>query len=610
MVEQVAASEAARSDGDREASLWVIALCLGLLTGLIEAAVEGGLGYARSRFMLVSPDVVWMAPAADSTILLAVALGVTIAGRYQPRLASRRVAIFVLAFLACFSVAFMFHPELHKYAGMVLAAGLAVRTERLITAQAKGVRLWAHRGVAFMLVLIVLLTVVVHGRAWLLEHRSLARRPPAAAGAANVLLIVLDTVRAQSLSVYGYSRATTPELERWANSGVRFEQALSTAPWTLPSHASMFTGHLPDALSADWFTPLDDTYPTLAEVLSAHGYVTAGFVANLWHCGHKEGLDRGFAHYEDYRITPAQLVLSASLGRYLTDSRPLRRTLRYYQMPLGRKSAAEVNHEFLRWLSAKHPQPFFAFLNYADAHGPYLPPPPFDRQFGSQSAGEWNPWMRRQHATAQRIQSMIDGYDGAIAYLDHQLGLLLAELDNRELLRDTLVIITADHGEEFGEHDAFDHGNTVYLPAAHVPLLIMFPGRVPAGARIREPVSLRNVAATILDLLGVNDGRLPGTSLARMWQGRPSDSSNDLVLTEVSRNRYLPDWLPASRGDIQSLVTSGWRYIRSSDGREELYDFEHDAAEQHDLASSQTAQQTLLSCRAVLDRALSPHAPQ
>ena len=122
--------------------------------------------------------------------------------------------------------------------------------------------------------------------------------PPA--NSPNVLLIVLDTVRADHLSLYGYERPTTPNLERLAKRGIRFDNARATAPWTLPSHASMFTGHWPHELGAKWMTPLRGNLPTLAEYLGAHGYATAGFVANVVYCSQETGLARGFTHYEDY----------------------------------------------------------------------------------------------------------------------------------------------------------------------------------------------------------------------------------------------------------------------------------------------------------------------
>ncbi len=149
--------------------------------------------------------------------------------------------------------------------------------------------------------LLTIMLVTIGGRAWS-EHRAAAALPPAPAGARNVLLIVWDTVRAGNLSLYGYERPTTPNLERLAGRGVRFDLAFSTSSWTLPAHASLFTGRWPHELGVDWKSPLRDDVPTLAEYLAAHGYDTAGFAANLDYCTRETGLARGFAHYEDFPI--------------------------------------------------------------------------------------------------------------------------------------------------------------------------------------------------------------------------------------------------------------------------------------------------------------------
>ncbi len=189
------------------------------------------------------------------------------------------------------------------------------------------------------------------------------------AEAANVLLIVLDTVRAQSLSLNGYERETSPQLERLARRGLSFENAISTSPWTLPGHASMFTGRYPHEVSADWSVPLDATFPTLAEVLASNGYATAGFVANVGYCSYEHGLNRGFAYYSDYQFSLGQFILSSSLGRTVASSDRLRRISGYHEL-LNRRTAENINNDFLHWLSTRGRQPFFAFLNYYDAHEP------------------------------------------------------------------------------------------------------------------------------------------------------------------------------------------------------------------------------------------------
>src|SRR5262249_26112196 len=180
--------------------------------------------------------------------------------------------------------------------------------------------------------------------AWprLTEARAKAKLAPVSDNAPNVLLIVLDTVRAANLSLYGYPRPTTPQLELFAENGVSFERALSPAPCTLAPHATMFTGRFPHELSVDWVPPLDASYTTLAEYLSDRGYLTAGFVSNTRYCSYEHGLDRGFVHYEDYPVSPEQIVVSSSLVRYLSTMPPLRETTANPELP-PRKSPAETN---------------------------------------------------------------------------------------------------------------------------------------------------------------------------------------------------------------------------------------------------------------------------
>ncbi|MEJ7712604.1 MAG: sulfatase-like hydrolase/transferase [Pyrinomonadaceae bacterium] len=552
-------------------SVFLLASWFGLLTGLAEVFILGTQKFLFHQTIGHGPEIVWMEPAANLFNFAVVGVILLPVSRLWPMLAAPRLITSAFAFLAAFSVLFMFHPQLHKYAAMLLAVGLAVQTCRLVTAHADGFRLLMRRTIWWMAAVVAGLTVSFYGWQLVSEQRALAKLPSAAANAPNVLLIVLDTVRAQNLSLYGYGRSTTPQLERLAQGGVRFDRALSTAPWTLPSHASMFTGRYPHEVSANWLTPLDATHPTLAEVLSARGYLTAGFVANTGYGSYEHGLNRGFVHYEDFFVSPGAIISSSSLGRYIADSRRLRRVIGNYQT-LGRKSAAKVNRDFLRWLSQKDERPFFVFLNYYDAHAPYVPHKPFNIKFGLNKPVEPNPLAHKKDVNPQEIQAMIDGYDSSIAYLDQQLGLLFDELKRRRILENTLVIITSDHGEEFGEHDLFDHGNTLYLPSVHVPLLILFPERVPAGSS-SDLVTLRDLPATVTDLLQLDDEvSFPGSSLARYWcSACESDSRQGAspLLSEVNYARNVPPWLPVSKGDMKSLIIDSLRYVKNGDGREE-----------------------------------------
>ena len=300
--------------------------------------------------------------------------------------------------------------------------------------------------------------------------------------------------------------------------GVRFEHVLSTAPWTLASHATMFTGRYPHELSADWLTALDATYPTLAEGLSARGYAAAGFVANMWYCSYETGLARGFSHYEDYPISAAHVMLSSSLGHLLSGTHSLRNKL-------SRKSAETVNAEFLEWLNRRRDsRPYFVFLNYMDAHEPYQPPAGFDNIYSTPGDAalirDLNDASASPKLMPEARRAAIGEYDESITYLDYELGRLFTELKRRGRWDRTLVVITADHGEEFGERGLYFHGNSLYRASLEVPLLLRLPGVVPAGRSIGAQVSLRDLAATVLALSG---GRpeLPGRSLARYWTARP-----------------------------------------------------------------------------------------
>ncbi len=268
-----------------------------------------------------------------------------------------------------------------------------------------------------------------------------------------------------------------------------------------------------------------------------------------------------------------------------------------------RKSAEDVNREFFSWLDARPVRPFLAFLNYFDAHEPYLPPPPFHTRFG---AGPLPDTLVRRSWSAGEIQRSMDAYDGAIAYVDQQLGRLLDGVKTRGLLENTLVVITSDHGEQFGEHGLFDHGNSLYRQVLQVPLTIHLPGRVPAGMRVSDPVSLAALPATIVDLAGLPRGRLhlPGRSLAEHWLAPPGSRRTTGLLAEVSKGINLPDWLPAAKGPMKSVVADGMHYIRHSDGREELYDFNHDIAELHDLANRADARPALEESRRALNTLL------
>ena len=433
----------------------------------------------------------------------------------------------------------------------------------------------------------------------------MAGLPEPSAGAPNVLLVIWDTVRALNLSVYSYERSTTPGLERLASKSVVFDRAIATSPWTLPSHASMFTGLEHQDHSADWRTPLDDEHSTLAETLSQEGYAAAGFVGNIWYAGAGFGLDRGFAWYDD-RVVPSADVIAHSWWLSRTVVNAVWEAVGARQTHF-RKSAEQVNEAFLDWQSARDDRPFFAFLNYFDAHEPYLPPEPFNLQFSDTQPRYWMPWYGTY--TADDIAQFTDAYDSCLFYVDYATDRLLEELDARGVLDNTIVIVTADHGEEFGEHgaDLMRHGRSLYAPVLHVPLLISYPPRFTGGIRRTEPVSIRDIPATILDLAGVNGASsFPGTSMAGMLDGDDGEHASIPVLSQLSRRddaEDYPQW-PAADGPMHSVIADGLHYIRDDHMEGQIFDVVEDVWEANDLGESAEGRVLMKEYELLLDRLL------
>lgn len=228
-----------------------------------------------------------------------------------------------------------------------------------------------------------------------------------------------------------------------------------------------------------------------------------------------------------------------------------------------RRTADEVNEELLAWLQADSPAPFFAFLNVMYAHKPYYAP--------------------EEHLSRLRSGDPLgDAYHAAIAHLDASLERLFVALEARGQLEQTIVVVTSDHGELLGEHGLTGHGNSLYLPLLNVPLLVFAPGRVPQGVRIQERVSLRDLPATLLEIVGT-DTAFPGRSLSTLWLGRPRLEANP-VLAEVRAGLKTPDHEPVTLGDMWSVTTSRYHYIVDGVGGEQVFDHLEDALGLHDLA--------------------------
>jgi arylsulfatase A-like enzyme len=592
----------------------VLSTWCGLAAGLMEVGLKVLLRSIdpTKRMYLMSRHFVWLAPLIYLLLSLGIGLCLAMFTRLWPRRGGW-LSLRLIGAGATLPVLKVVGPQIYTEAWVLLGLGIAARLAPALERQGTALRRWLIGSLPVLLGVVLLLAASVFGSDHLKRRRE-AARPLPPAGSPNVLLIVLDTVRADHLSLHGYQRPTSPTLDRLARRGIRFDEARATAPWTLPSHASMFTGRWPRELAVKWLTPLQGNFPTLAEYLGAHGYATAGFVANHY-CSYDTGLDRGFTHYEDYlleQLSPFRTAgmvdltlntladMGVALSRHLDawPLRPLQAAVLRRLLARDRKGAGSVNREFLDWLEQRQQpgRPFFVFLNYFDAHTPYVLPTGAAYRVGPRPRTQADLQVLERWAELDKLRLpqpyrtlARDSYDNCLSYLDARLGDLFDELERRSLLDRTLVIITSDHGEELGDHDLFDHGESLYRPEIHVPLLIVLPSHNPSGRIVSETVSLRDLPATVADLVGLGSGSpFPGRSVAPLWSDSPSGAApvggpGFGALSELaSPNPTNPNQgrSPAHRGPLISLAEGGLVYIRNEgSGDEELYDVRDDPRE-------------------------------
>jgi arylsulfatase A-like enzyme len=558
-------------------------------------ALLGGLGEFVARVTLhtisdrvnnafhLNPQSFWMAPLANIPLFgLIVAVAVLLTRRAALRW---RVACAVVLSLAALEVGFI-SQRIHILAVTVLAAGIGVQLARFADRWRPWIQPRIRQSAIALGALTAIGAVAWNARLAMAERGALRALPAPAQGAPNVLLLILDTVGASEMSLYGAPLSTSPRLERFAAEGIRFDRAIATAPWTLPSHASMFTGLYPGETSVGWFTPLDGAHPTLAERMQTEGYATGGFVGNLLFGNWMFGLNRGFIRYRDYAFSVDEVKYSSSLWRRVLS---LTNAVFHRDDVAARKTARQVNGEFLAWQRSLGDRPFFAFLNYFDAHSPFAPPAPFDTMFIGRK-----PRSRRIYqgkgADSAVVRDLRVAYAGAVRYVDQEVGWLLDTLDRQGILRNTLVVVTSDHGEAFGEHGHLGHGSSLYLTQTHVPLLFLLPARNVRGLVVARPVSLRDLAATILDLAGARRASLPGHSLAALWRDSavPAESEPSPIFSQVQRLREFQPWYPAFVGEMRAILDGHWHYITRADGQKELFRIDTDPLEQRNLVADST----------------------
>ncbi len=564
----------------RAGQVLMIAAWFGIVSGIVEIIYETVLKYGFGFLLKLSEHVIWITPASYFVLFVVIGLLLLPLGRVWSKGLPLPVIAVPLATLAAWGP-FCTQPWLAWWTLVLICAGVGFQIARVATRRADGFVRLARRSLPWLIVLVVLAGIAIPTAKTVSESMIRAGLPDARQDTPNVLLIVLDTTRADHIGFCGYERDTTPFLDDLAEQSVVFEWAYSTSPWTLPSHSTMFTGRYRHEIEAEWLRALGDEDPTLAEVFTDQGYATAGFVGNVVYCLRENGIARGFSHYEDFLVKPTTLLTGSAIGRLVGQ-----KVMGPRNLELNRNNAGEITDNFLSWLSGvEEERPFFAFLNYFDPHAPYIPPPKYATWFGPQASFVVDRFGWREY-TDEEIAAFIDAYDANLVYVDAQLRRLFDRLREGGHLDNTIVIVTGDHGEHFGEHSLMDHGNSLYAPLLHIPLLVWFPPALKNPQRIADPVTLRDLGATILELTEVETNpQFPGQSLSRYFTPS-SDAVGDPspVLSAANRGIRTPPHEPISRGDMASLVEQQWHLILNGDGVLELYDGHADPLAERDLS--------------------------
>ncbi|HUU28157.1 MAG TPA: sulfatase-like hydrolase/transferase [archaeon] len=421
---------------------------------------------------------------------------------------------------------------------------------------------------------------------------SCSRSPRLEGPLPNILLIVMDAARADHFSCYGYSRLTTPNIDRVAAEGLRFTQAVASSCWTLPSHTSLFTGLLPwengTHIQHQW---LIERIPTLAEILKTKGYRTAGLTNNPT-IGAESNLHRGF----DLFISVWKETISLS--------------------PRKRGNTEKTNELVRQFLENDESQaaPFFIFINYMDVHHPYDPPQPYRSLYlkPNQKVTALIDSVNHNHNLVKnRLVALSDKdfeilralYDGSMNYLDAKIQELLEYLKQRGLYDNTLVIITSDHGEAHGDHGLLGHRVFLYRPLIHIPLIIHH-GKLTRSPGVREvPVSICDIFHTIVRLLGMEN------------LGAPTGAKVSYLLDPIIPKKPCYSLLKEPRislkmeafNDLRSIWTpEGYHYILCENESYECFDLSKDFEEQHNLCPSSISKEEVITAVTGMEERLLP----
>jgi len=414
----------------------------------------------------------------------------------------------------------------------------------------------------------------------------------------NVILVIVDCLRPDHLKCYGYGEKTSPFIDRAAQSGALFEDCIAPSSWTIPSVVSLFTGVYPQEHGVNApGTILPDSLTTFQETLQQHMINTAAFITNDY-LNPRLGFDRGFSHYFNHYLQQELRDYIASRLFFLNALLHFKNELFYpYAVDPGgsrwwsigfppfnhaKRSAGRVTDDALYWIDAHRDRPFFLYLHYMDVHAPY--------------DTSWYPLFDSEAYPRQDVQGKLtNAYDGRIAYVDRQIERIWEWLENRKLPEDTLLIITADHGEELYDHGGTGHCTTLYDELIRVPLIVLNTSGGGVGKRVEQQVQLIDVPATILDFLDITvPDHLQGKSLLSLLDNAPPLHEPRYALSYTTRGRKSLQteegralWerkVWDQGGILTSLRVDGrWKIIRGEDGHSELFNLYKDKGERDNL---------------------------
>ena len=587
-----------------------IAIWFGILTGVVEGC--GLLVFQNlnqeTLDLRISTPIIWISPVVDVLLFCLLALLIAFASSLYRRIDPVRASSVLLSSLLVYDLLTL-TARFSSRSRILLAIGIGFVVNRWLATHQEAGWQFCRRTLPFVVAGGALAFVGIQGGHQFAESKTIAKLPVPAPDAPNVLLILVDTLRADHLSAYGYIRQTSPNIDALAREGALFENAISDCSWTYPSHVSLVTGrhqfeHGRNTFAmAPLFHPkqnMFDGYPTIGEALEKHGYRTGAFSANRTFFVSNMGFSSGFIHFDDYFNSIPDMFARTLVGREFlrlygkaAKGRVQNQILAYGLHNGFRKQPSEINEELLSWIDKTGPRPFFAFLNYLSVHAPYGAP-------GS---------LRREpQGTAQDT----DLYDQGIEYTDRYIGFLLQALRQRGLDKNTLVILTADHGESLGEHNFFTHGRVLYWDQTHVPLIMWRPGQIPAGFRFVQPVSNVSIAATIMDLLDIDKGEFAGPALTMAW--KPDDrvdwpdpiselgQDTRVFKYDAELNRRL---ITAQTGPMKSMVAERWHLIIHKTLGRQLYDWQKDPAEANNVINTPAGQEAAATMLVKLNNDLS-----